>query len=53
MRLYNVEQSAQTDIHEGPLMDRTGFGERQREDDSMKWATKKLGRKDFSGLRVS
>jgi replicative DNA helicase len=53
MRLYNVEQSAQTDIHEGPVMDRTGFGERQREDDSMKWATKKLGRKDFSGLRVS
>ena len=53
MRLYNVEESAQAGVSDGPVMDKTGFGKRQREDDSMKWATKRMGRKDFTGLKVS
>lgn len=53
MRLYDVEQSAQTDIMEDrPVMDKTNFGQRRDEEDKMGWATKKMGRKDFSGLKV-
>ena len=53
MRLYDVEQSAQTDIMEDrPVMDKTNFGQRRDEEDNMGWATKKMGRKDFSGLKV-
>lgn len=67
MRLFDVEQSAQEDLIEDhiagnskrkkpekdvPLFDKSGFGQRAREDDMMGWATKKMGRKDFSGLKV-
>ena len=52
MRLYDVEQSAQGDVLDGPVFDNTEFGERADEDDKMRWATKKIGRKDFSGLKV-
>lgn len=53
-RLYDVEQSAQDLIVEddGPAFDKTKFGSRAKEEDSMRWATKKLGRKDFSGFKV-
>jgi len=51
MRLYDCEQSAQSDISEDkPLMDKTGFGKRQNEEDQMEWATRTMGRKDFSKL---
>jgi hypothetical protein len=33
-------------------MDNTDFGERSSEEDMMKWATKTMGKKDFSGLKV-
>lgn len=52
MKLYDVENSAQEDLHDGPVMDKSSFGERQKEDDTMKWATKTRGRKNFSGLKV-
>lgn len=53
MRLYDVEQSAQSDIMEDrPVMDKTNFGQRRDEEDKMGWVTKKMGRKDFSGLKV-
>ena len=52
MRLYDVEQSAQDNIYDGPTMDKTKFGERQREDDNMKWTTKKWGKNDFSRLHT-
>jgi replicative DNA helicase len=53
MRLYDVEQSAQADIMEDrPVMDKTQFGQRRDEEDKMGWTTKKMGRKDFSGLKV-
>jgi replicative DNA helicase len=50
MRLYDLEQSAQAGVmnEDKPIMDKTGFGERQKEDDQMKWATKTMGKKDFS-----
>lgn len=32
MRFYDTEQSSQEDILEGPVMDRTGFGERDKEE---------------------
>jgi replicative DNA helicase len=49
MRLYDCEQSAQSDVSEDkPLMDKTGFGKRQNEEDQMEWATRTMGRKDFS-----
>lgn len=51
MRLFDVEQGAQT-VDDKPVMDSTGFGERADEDDKMGWATKKKGRKDFSGFNV-
>jgi len=51
MRLYNVEQSAQSDIVDyRPVMDKSDFGERYDEEENMKWMTKKAGRKDFSKL---
>lgn len=53
MRLYDVEQTAQEDIVDnGPVFDQSTFGSRAREEDSMQWATKKMGRKDFSGLKI-
>jgi len=53
MRLYDVEQSAQEDIVDnGPVFDQSTFGSRAREEDMMQWATKKMGRKDFSGLKI-
>jgi archaellum biogenesis ATPase FlaH len=53
MRLYDVEQSAQADIIEDrPVMDKTQFGQRRDEEGKMGWTTKKMGRKDFSGLKV-
>jgi len=53
-RLYDIEQSAQDLIVEDdrPAFDKTKFGARAKEEDSMRWATKKLGRKDFSGFKV-
>jgi hypothetical protein len=51
MRLFNTEQSAQDDImNDKPVMDNSTYGERQKEEDQMKWMTKKSGRKDFSSL---
>ena len=51
-RLYDVEQSAQEDlIVDKPAFDKSKFGARMNEDDSMRWATKKMGRKDFSGFK--
>ena len=52
MRLYDVEQSAQDDVLDGPVFDNTTYAERADEDDKMKWATKKIGKKDFAGLKV-
>jgi len=52
MRLFDVEQTAQEDIvDDGPMFDKSTFGSRAREEDQMKWATKKMGRKDFSGMK--
>jgi len=54
MRLYNVEQSAQSDIvDDRPVMDKSEFAERFNEEENMKWMTKKAGRKDFSKLFAS
>jgi len=67
MRLYDVENSAQDDImvdnkykggkkkpaEDKPVMDNADFGQRWDEDDSMKFMTKKAGKKDFSGLKIS
>ena len=51
MRLFNTEQSAQEDIMDDkPVMDNSTYGERQKEEDQMKWMTKKVGKKDFSNL---
>ena len=51
-RLYDVEQSAQEDlIVDKPAFDKSKFGSRANEEDSMRWATKKMGRKDFSGFK--
>ena len=52
MRLYDLEDSAQTTTNDKPLMDSTSFGQRAEEDDNMKWMTKVAGRKDFSKLRA-
>ncbi len=52
MKLYDLEDSEQEDIHDVPVMNKTTFGERRKEEETMKWATKKMGRKDFSGLKV-
>jgi len=52
MRLYDVEQEAQQDVLDGPVMDNAEFGQRYNEEETMKWSTKKIGRKDFSGIKV-
>ena len=53
MRLYDVEQTAQEDLTDtGPVFDNSAYGERMKEDDQMKWATKKMGRKNFSGFNI-
>ena len=54
MRLFDCEQTAQEDIgyDDKPLFDQSDFGKRAKEDDSMKWMTKKAGRKNFSGINV-
>jgi replicative DNA helicase len=54
MRLFDCEQTAQEDVgyDDKPLFDQSDFGSRAREEDQMKWATKKMGRKDFSGLKI-
>jgi len=51
MRLYDTEQSSQDELHDIPVMDNSKFGQRSKEEDQMKWATKKLGKKDFSALK--
>ena len=51
MRLFNAEQSAQSDIvDDTPVMNNSKFGERYDEEENMKWLTKKAGPKDFSKL---
>lgn len=53
MRLYDVEYSAQEGVvNDNPVMDNTQYGERYDEEDKMKWATKKMGRKNFGGVKV-
>ena len=52
MRLYDVEQSAQDGVLDGPVFDNTTYAERADEEDKMKWATKKMGKKDFTGFKV-
>ena len=62
MRLFDVEQDAQVisdssgkkkkKDEDKSVMDNSSFGERQKEDDMMKWSSKKIGRKDFSGFNV-
>jgi archaellum biogenesis ATPase FlaH len=53
MRLYDVDENAQKGVmnEDTPVMNNSRFGERQKEDDQMKWATKTMGRKDFSGFK--
>lgn len=52
MRLFDCEQTAQEDVvDDGPVFDKGDFGSRAREEDMMQWATKKMGRKDFSGMK--
>jgi replicative DNA helicase len=61
MRFYDVEQSAQEDILDGPknkystkpVMDNSDFGTRYEEEENMRFMTKKAGRKDFSKLQLS
>jgi len=48
MRLYDVEQSAQEDILEGPVMDNTKFGEEDYERSKPK---NKFDRSKFSGFK--
>jgi hypothetical protein len=51
MRLFNTEQSAQEDImNDKPVMDNSTYGERHKEEDQMKWMTKKTGKKNFDNL---
>ena len=54
MRLYDVEQTAQSPEtnDDGPVMDNTEYGQRAKEEEQMKWATKKMGRKDFGDFKV-
>jgi hypothetical protein len=37
-------------VDDTPVMDNSDYGMRMDEDDKMRWSTKKMGRKDFSGL---
>ena len=51
MRLFNAEQSAQTNIvDDRPVMDKAEFGQRYDEEENMKWMTKKAGQRNFSKL---
>lgn len=58
MKFYDVESSAQRDIIGGPVvddkpvMDNSKFGQRWKEDSTMKFQTKKAGKKDFSNLKL-
>lgn len=53
MRLYDVEQDQQNDIvDDGPVFDKGDYGRRWKEEESMGWATKKFGRKDYSGIKL-
>ena len=52
MRMYDLDDSAQSMSEDKPLMDTTSFGQLAEEDDNMKWMTKVAGRKDFSKLRA-
>lgn len=53
MRLFDVEQSAQEDIvDDGPVFDKGDYGSRWKEEEQMGWATKKMGRKNFSGIKI-
>jgi len=52
MKMYDLEESAQTAAQDKPLMETTTFGQRSNEDDNMKWMTKVAGRKDFSRLKA-
>jgi archaellum biogenesis ATPase FlaH len=48
MRLYNVEQSAQEDLIDSPVMDNTKFGE---EDSERKKPKSKFGKNAFQGFK--
>ena len=48
MRLYNVEQSAQEDLLDGPVMDNTKFGEQDYERSKPK---SKFDRSKFEGFK--
>ena len=52
MRLYDVDENEQTLTDDTPVMDNSNYGERMDEEEKMRWATKKMGRKDFSGLQI-
>src|SRR5210317_1887038 len=53
MRLYDAEVSAQDGVmSDKPVMDNAEFGQRYDEEEKMKWSTKKMGRKDFSGIKI-
>jgi len=49
-RLFSVQQPEYLADSDKSVMDNSTFGERANEDDSMKYVTKKAGRKDFSTL---
>ena len=50
MRLYDIDENEQTLVDDAPVMDNSNYGKRMDEDEKMRWSTKKMGRKDFSGL---
>lgn len=59
MRFFDVDPSEQERLLDGPkksdkpVMDTSSFGERFNEEESMRFLTKKIGRKDFSGLKLA
>lgn len=53
MRLYDVENSAQSSFEDKSVMDNSAFGQRYDEEDNMQFMSRKAGRKDFSGLKLS
>ena len=52
MRLYDIDDNEQTLVDDAPVMDNSNYGMRMDEDEKMRWSTKKMGRKDFSGLTI-
>jgi hypothetical protein len=48
MRFYDTEQNSQLDIMDGPVMDKTGFGQREKEDRSGGFGARKKPRKTTS-----